>query len=75
MICYGEVRVVKKSIIVLGCSIAMLCFTGLAFSAEKACITCHKDISPGQVADWQSSKHSKEDVTCSVCHGEGHKRP
>jgi hypothetical protein len=25
------------------------------------------------VADWESSSHSKEEVTCSVCHGEEHK--
>ncbi len=58
---------------VLGCSIVMLCFTGLTFAAEDACVTCHKDISPGQVADWKSSTHSEEDVTCSGCHGENHK--
>ena len=63
----------KKWIVVLGCSISVFCFTPLAVGAEDACITCHKKISPGQVADWESSMHSKEDVTCSVCHGENHK--
>ena len=63
----------KKWIAVLGCFIAMFCFSGVALGAEDACITCHKDISPGQVADWESSRHSKEDVTCSVCHGDSHK--
>ena len=43
-----------------------------AASAEEVCITCHQKISPGQVKDWQVSKHSKEDVTCSTCHGEKH---
>jgi len=62
----------RKWIVVLGGSIAMFCFTGMAIGAEEACITCHRDISPGQVADWESSKHSEEDVTCSVCHGEEH---
>jgi len=62
----------RKRIVILGCSIAMFCFTGMAIGAEEACITCHRDISPGQVADWESSKHSEEDVTCSVCHGEEH---
>jgi hypothetical protein len=50
----------------------MICFTAPALAAEEACITCHKTISPGQVADWESSQHSKEDVTCSVCHGDTH---
>ena len=63
----------KKWIVVLGCSISVFCFTALAVGAEDACITCHKKISPGQVADWESSRHSKEDVTCSVCHGDEHK--
>ncbi len=63
----------KKWIVVLGCSISVFCFTALAVGAEDACITCHKKISSGQVADWESSMHSKEDVTCSVCHGENHK--
>ncbi|RKX62373.1 MAG: cytochrome C [Thermodesulfobacteriota bacterium] len=62
----------KRWFIVLWSFIAMICFTGMANGAEEACITCHRDISPGQVADWESSKHSKEDVTCSVCHGDKH---
>lgn len=34
------------------------------------CVTCHKGITPGIVQQWESSKHSKNDVDCSVCHGE-----
>jgi hydroxylamine dehydrogenase len=63
----------KKLSVILVCLFVMFCFTSLALAAKEPCITCHNDISPGQVADWESSKHSKEDVTCSVCHGEGHK--
>ena len=63
----------KKWFALLGCSIAMFCFTTLAIAAKDVCVNCHKTISPGQVADWESSKHSKEEVTCSVCHGDGHK--
>jgi hypothetical protein len=62
----------KTWINLLGCSVAMICFTAPALAAEEACITCHKTISPGQVADWESSQHSKEEVTCSVCHGDAH---
>ncbi|MFH1674507.1 MAG: multiheme c-type cytochrome, partial [Pseudomonadota bacterium] len=43
-----------------------------AMAEEETCITCHRDISPGQVADWEASKHSENDITCSVCHGEEH---
>lgn len=63
----------KRFSSVLGCALTLLYFASLAVAAEEGCITCHRDISPGQVADWESSKHSKEDVTCSVCHGEKHK--
>jgi len=57
----------------LGCTLAMIFVASLSMAEEEACITCHRDISPGQVADWEASVHSTEDVTCSVCHGEKHK--
>jgi len=41
------------------------------FPGEK-CIDCHKKLTPAIVVDWELSKHSKNDVTCSACHGEGH---
>ncbi len=45
----------------------------LPFSAPaENCIDCHKKITPGAVTDWELSKHSKNDVTCSTCHGDGH---
>ncbi|MFV9691203.1 MAG: multiheme c-type cytochrome [Desulfobacteria bacterium] len=63
----------NKCIVVSGVLVGMLCFAPVAFADEEACITCHRKISPGQVADWESSRHSKEEITCSVCHGEKHK--
>jgi len=36
------------------------------------CISCHQTETPGIVRDWQLSKHSKNEVECSVCHGELH---
>ena len=39
--------------------------------AQK-CVECHKKISPNIVSDWQLSKHSKNSVDCSTCHGDGH---
>ncbi|MBM9530501.1 cytochrome C, partial [Desulfoprunum benzoelyticum] len=41
-------------------------------SAGDPCVDCHTTISPGQVKDWQVSKHSGNDVTCSTCHGDKH---
>ncbi len=64
----------KKCAIVMGLAIAVACFSALAFAAQEVCVGCHKAVSPGLVADWQSSTHSKEDVTCSTCHGDRHKK-
>jgi hypothetical protein len=63
----------RKWFVVLGGSIVMFCFPALAIAAEEVCIGCHRTISPGQVSDWESSNHSKEGVTCAVCHGDKHK--
>ena len=52
--------------------LSVLLAFGPAIGAEENCITCHTKISPGQVADWRSGKHSQEDVTCATCHGEDH---
>jgi predicted CXXCH cytochrome family protein len=41
---------------------------GKAFASK--CVSCHKKITPGIVEQWNQSKHSKNDVDCSVCHGE-----
>ncbi|MHB2156232.1 multiheme c-type cytochrome [Calditrichota bacterium GD2] len=48
----------------------LLGFT-LAF-AEQTCVTCHQNITPGIVTDWEISKHSKNEVGCATCHGDGH---
>jgi hypothetical protein len=39
----------------------------------QQCVECHKQTTPNIVSDWQASKHSQNDVGCSVCHGEEHK--
>jgi hypothetical protein len=43
--------------------------TGLA----QVCVECHKKVTPGIVADWQLSKHSKNKIGCSECHADQHK--
>jgi hydroxylamine dehydrogenase len=53
-------------------AIAIMGYYGSAMAEEETCITCHKNISPGQVEDWGASKHSENGITCSVCHGEEH---
>ena len=57
--------------IVTGCAVALLALTGTAM-AEDACVDCHREISPGQVRDWEVSAHADVEVTCSVCHGDKH---
>ena len=37
------------------------------------CVSCHKKVTPNIVSDWKLSKHSQNDVDCSICHGEEHK--
>ncbi len=39
------------------------------------CVSCHKKVTPNIVSDWQLSKHSQNDVDCSICHGDEHKDP
>lgn len=36
------------------------------------CIECHYEVTPKVVSDWQLSKHSENDIDCSVCHGSEH---
>jgi uncharacterized CHY-type Zn-finger protein len=42
-------------------------------SSAQVCVECHKKITPGIVNDWQLSKHSKNKISCSECHGDQHK--
>jgi len=62
----------KRSLVVSVFMMSMWSFVGLAFAAQEPCVVCHGKVSPGMVADWKASKHSSEDVTCSVCHGDKH---
>ncbi len=57
-----------KSIAIILMSIA-LC----AGAYAQQCVDCHKKVTPNIVSDWQISKHSQNEVTCSICHGELHK--
>lgn len=62
----------KKKVLLAGVVFSLLGFSGPAGADE--CIDCHSKISPGQVADYQTSKHAESgDVTCKTCHGDKHK--
>jgi predicted CXXCH cytochrome family protein len=59
---------------VVGLSL-VLTFAGLVLASgihAQECVDCHSKITPKIVSDWQLSKHSQNDVDCSVCHGEAH---
>jgi hypothetical protein len=43
-----------------------------ASPARVECVSCHQEVTPGIVTDWQLSAHSKEAVGCEYCHGEDH---
>jgi predicted CXXCH cytochrome family protein len=54
--------------------VSLLCISNSAH-AKEVCIICHQGVTPGLVQDWMVSKHSENDVTCSVCHGKDHTGP
>jgi hydroxylamine dehydrogenase len=41
--------------------------------SAQVCLPCHRKITPGIVSDWELSKHSKNNIDCSGCHGNEHK--
>jgi hydroxylamine dehydrogenase len=41
--------------------------------SAQECVNCHKNVTPGIVADWQLSKHAQGDISCAVCHGDLHR--
>lgn len=59
-----------KTVLVTG-SFFLLSTVGVGAAVDE-CIECHTRVSPGLVQDWKVSEHSKNDVTCSSCHGELH---
>ena len=40
---------------------------------KEACIKCHTEETPEIVSQWEESKHKTSEITCAVCHGDGHK--
>jgi hydroxylamine dehydrogenase len=50
----------------------LICYPGYSTESEDTCIKCHIEVTPGYVADWQTSMHSQMGITCSECHGVKH---
>ncbi len=61
----------EKNTIALGLTFAALAVFALGAAAQD-CTGCHQEVTPNIVKDWQISKHSENDVDCSVCHGDKH---
>ena len=49
-----------------------VCFLSVSIVAAQECLQCHRKITPNIVSDWQLSKHSREGVACTECHGDRH---
>lgn len=63
----------KKTLLLVCIACVGISLSASTALANNECIDCHRKNSPGQVMDWEASKHSQEDVTCSECHGDAHK--
>jgi len=44
-------------------------------SESQRCVNCHRERSPGIVAQWQGSRHAREGVGCFECHSASEKEP
>ncbi|MDH5385245.1 MAG: multiheme c-type cytochrome, partial [Candidatus Aminicenantes bacterium] len=55
--------------------IVLVCAAFCASAYAQECVECHKEVTPNIVGDWQLSKHSQNEINCSVCHGDKHKDP
>ena len=62
----------KKQILMLIFSAAVLVLVTANIAAADECIECHTKISPGQVQDYNVSAHAENEIGCSDCHGEDH---
>jgi hypothetical protein len=63
----------KRGIITILVSLCCTLLSAGTIMAGDVCIDCHSKVSPGQVKDWEVSKHSGVGVSCDVCHGTAHK--
>ena len=50
----------------------VLLAAGTVLGQSDRCLTCHLDVTPNIVSDWQLSRHAENEIGCDACHGEGH---
>ncbi|MDO9585798.1 MAG: multiheme c-type cytochrome [Syntrophales bacterium] len=53
--------------------IFLCCIFFVSVASAQVCVNCHTKVTPNIVTDWQLSKHSKNKIDCSECHGNQHK--
>ncbi|HYW68720.1 MAG TPA: multiheme c-type cytochrome [bacterium] len=52
--------------------VVVLCLATAVAWADDSCVQCHRGVTPGQVMDWESSRHHKMGIGCDTCHGADH---
>jgi len=63
----------KNHVLTKGLTLILIFSSGCAtIKGDDNCVKCHKTVNPQRVVDWQNSKHSENDITCSSCHGSDH---
>ena len=58
--------------LILSVIVLVLCIAPTAAFAEDSCVECHRELTPGQVTDWETSRHHEMGIGCSACHGNSH---
>ena len=51
----------------------LLLLTPASVAIAEQCVDCHRKVTPNIVLDWKLSRHSQNDIDCSVCHGSRHR--
>lgn len=69
--------VARRASIAAIVSLALYVFAGSAVPAlsaetDDACVRCHSKLTPNIVTDWKLSKHGRNGIPCSQCHGDQH---
>jgi hypothetical protein len=54
--------------------LSILIGMGTSPHRRKKCITCHRTLVPGIVAQWEKFKHHEARVECDACHGSDHSK-
>jgi len=69
--CARQMRTVGSRLgFLFGVVAASVLFAGKL--GAETCVECHQKVTPNIVSDWRLSKHSQNEVDCSVCHGSDH---